>query len=122
MESPSHAVTRLLQALETLVEQEAVQIASGDHCGVLRTQRRATPVVERLAQIGARAADPAAHARIAVLLERRQRSQERLAAQIGRIREELSRTAASQHRLARIAPVYISGTGRCVPRRLSAVS
>jgi hypothetical protein len=79
-------------------------------------------VVERLASIGARSADAEAHARVATLLEKRQRSQQFLAVQIARVREELARTRESQQRLARIAPVYVGQAKRRLARRLCAVS
>jgi hypothetical protein len=122
MESPAQAIGRLLTALEKLVDQEAIHVAAGDHGGVIRTQQRATPVVERLAELGARVVDASAFDRVASLLEKRQRSQQALAVQIGRVREELLRARASQNRLAAIAPVYVGRARRSVARRLCAVS
>jgi hypothetical protein len=122
MESQAHAIDRLLTVLERLVDQEAIQVAAGDHGGVIRTQKRAAPVVERLAELGARVVDAAAHGRMATLLEKRQRSQLMLAAQMARVREELQRARASQNRLASIGPVYVGLARRSVARRLSAVS
>jgi hypothetical protein len=121
MESPARSIDRLLASLETLVDQEAAQVAAGDHGGVLRTQQRATPVVTRLAELGARTTDAAAHARVVALLSKRQRSQQQLSAQIGRVRSELGRARESQQRLAGIAPLYFGRSNRRLARRLSAL-
>jgi hypothetical protein len=122
MESQSHAIERLLAVLERLADQEALNVASGDHDAVIRTQKRATPVVERLAVLGANVVDARAHARVVTVLEKRQHSQQVLAAQIARVREELLLARASQNRLSSIAPVYVGLARRGVARRLSAVS
>jgi urocanate hydratase len=122
MESQDQAIKRLLTVLERLADQEALFVASGDHAGVVRTQQKATPVVERLATLGAGVVDARAHARVATLLEKRQRSQQALAAQMAQVREELLRTRASQNRLSSIAPLYVGLAKRGVARRLCAVS
>ncbi len=122
MESNAHAIERLLTALERLADQEALHVASGDHGGVVRTQQKATPVVERLAMLGAGIVDARAYARVVSLLEKRQRSQQALAAQMAQVREEMLRTRASQNRLSSIAPVYVGMASRRVARRLCAVS
>jgi hypothetical protein len=121
MESKSRSIDRLLTALETLVGQEAAQVAAGDHGGVLKTQERTAPVVERLAELGARTADAGAHARIAAVLARRRRSQQLLAEQINRVGHELDRARASQRRLAGIAPLYFARPRKRAAGRLSAV-
>lgn len=122
MESRTRAIDRLLCALERLVDEESVRVAVGDHAGLLRTQQRTTPVVVRLAELGGQISDPAAHRRVAALLEKRQRSQQLLAVQMGKVREELIRARASQSRLAAIAPVYLGRARRRLERRLCAVS
>jgi hypothetical protein len=122
MESEPQAIERLLTALEKLVEQETLQVDQGDHGAVLRTQQRATPIVERLVELGSRVVDASAHSRVVGLLEKRQRSQQLLAVQMARVREELARTRASQNRLASIAPVYVGQARRRLTRRLCAVS
>jgi hypothetical protein len=122
MESKGRSIDRLLTSLETLVDQEAAQVAAGDLGGVLLTQKRATPVVARLAELGAKTTDAAAHARVVALLAKRQRSQQQLAAQISRVRGELVRARESQQRLAGIAPLYFGRPNKRLVRRLSALS
>jgi hypothetical protein len=122
METPGRSIDRLLTSLETLVDREAAQVAAGDHGGVLATQQRATPVVVRLAELGARMTDAAAHARVVALLAKRQSSQQQLAAQISRVRGELARARESQQRLAGIAPLYFGRRNKKLVRRLSALS
>jgi uncharacterized protein with PIN domain len=121
MESRSRSIDRLLTALETLVDQEATQVAAGDLGGILKTQKRTAPVVERLAEIGAHSTDAAAHARVAAVLEKRRQSRQHLAEQISRVRCELDRARASQRRLAGIAPLYFGRARKRPARRLSAL-
>ncbi|MBC7368211.1 MAG: hypothetical protein H7343_15595, partial [Undibacterium sp.] len=51
MSSPAHTCARLLAALEDLVSQEASLLRAADFAGVLATQERAAPIVERLAAL-----------------------------------------------------------------------
>ncbi len=96
---------RLLTALEDLISQEEVLLRAADYLGVLATQERAAPLVDRLAGL-AMHADLATRSRITALVARRTEGLELLAAEIERTRVELSEMQASQHRAARIAPVY----------------
>jgi hypothetical protein len=121
MESPTRAISRLVVALETLVEQEALQIATRDHAGILRTQRKVALVVQKLAQIGSHAADADSRARVARLLVRRRRTQEDIAARISHLSQELSRVRRGRGMLAKIVPLY-GGAKRHLHRRLSAVT
>jgi uncharacterized protein YicC (UPF0701 family) len=121
MEDPEQAITRLLGALEVLFDQEAIQVANADHAGVLGAQERITPIVERLSHLCSESANAAIRAKVAVLLAKRRVTEDGLAAHIARIRGELNRTHAAQHRLARIAPAYLSRGGSQAPQRLRAV-
>jgi hypothetical protein len=121
METASRALWRLIGALETLVDREAFQIASGDHAGFLATQQKVAPVIAKLAQMGGGSADAEARAQVAKLLAKRRNSQEHLAARIKHLREELARTGAGLRRLSQIAPLYIGRATRIQPRRLSFV-
>jgi hypothetical protein len=121
MESRSRSIDRLLTALETLVDREASQVAAGDHKGILRTQQRTAPVVMRLAELGADAADSAARARVAAVVAKRRQSRQVLAERISRVRCELDRARASQRRLAGIAPLYFGRAKKRPARRLCAL-
>jgi len=120
VEDPEQAITRLLGALEVLFDQETIHVSSSDHSGVLAAQAKITPIIERLAQLCAETANPAIRAKVAVLLAKRRVTEDGLAAHIARIRGELNRTHAAQHRLARIAPAYLT-RGSQAPQRLRAV-
>jgi hypothetical protein len=121
MESPTRAISRLVAALETLVEHEAQQIAVRDHAGVLRTQRKVGLIVQKLAQIGSAPADADARARMARLLANRRRSQQQIASRIAHLRQELARVGSGRSMLSKIVPLY-GGVKRPAVRRLSALT
>ncbi len=106
MESPARRFTRLLTALEDVVEQEEATLQARDFSAVSEVQRRAAPLVSGLGALSLAVVDGPALARIAALLARRQHSMEWLESQLAVTRTEL---AAVQHSLAqvtRIAPAY----------------
>ena len=105
MNSLAQTFARLLTALEDLLTQEAVLLQVADYPGVLALQQRSAPLVDRLASLAAHA-DAAVRRRVAAVVARRAEAMELLAAEITRTRVELSDMQASQHRAARIAPVY----------------
>jgi hypothetical protein len=124
METPARTVSRLVAALEALVEQESVQIAARDYAAVFRTQQRVAPLVERLGQMGSAAADEDSRSRMACLVVKRRASQAHIAARISSLREELAsvgRRRAGLRRLAKIVPLYAAGC-RPIVGRLSAIS
>ncbi len=118
METSSQTFARLLAALEDLVNQEATQVAVGDQAGVLQTQVRAAAVIDRLAQLGAGAADRSLRKRITALTAKRRGSQNILAARIKTIGDELSRVHASLQRLALVAPAYRGSVNPTPARQL----
>jgi hypothetical protein len=109
MAAPAHTCARLLAALEDLVSQEAVLLRAADYSGVLSTQERAAPLIERLAALAA-TADAAVRTRVAAVTVLRARSLEWLAGEIARVRIELAEMAVSERQVARVAPVYMSNT------------
>jgi hypothetical protein len=122
MENPAHTVRRLVEALEKLGDQEALQVEHGDHAGVLETRLRMTPLVATLREVGIGAVDAPTRARVAAVAQRRRQSRERLALHVGHLRDELSRTTSGLRMLARVVPLYIrraQGQARC---RLSAMT
>jgi hypothetical protein len=121
-ESPSHAVLRLIGALEVLEGQERLQAERGDHAGVLETRERILPVVARLAELGRGNAGPEARARIRAVLARRGRSRELIASRMEQIKAELSRNAAGLRMLARVIPLYQPQARASLSRRLSAMT
>ncbi len=110
MSSPAQTCARLLAALEDLVSQEAVLLRAADFSGVLATQERAAPLVERLAAL-ATTADAAVRTRVAAVIALRSRSLEWLAGEMERVRSELAGMEASERQVARVAPVYMSHAG-----------
>jgi hypothetical protein len=111
METPAQTCLRLMVALEELAASEEAAMQTRDFVAAVEIQDRAAPLVEHLAVHGPAVADDSLRARVGTLLRRRARTGEWLAAQIAQAREELQGTRASQHRVARIAPVYGSVRG-----------
>jgi hypothetical protein len=107
MASAAQTLHRLLGALEDLVSQEEILLGAADYAGLCAAQDRSAPLVVRLADLAAQA-DTAAQERVAGVVARRTRIIGLLGTDIARARAELSEMAASQHRAARIAPVYRS--------------
>ncbi len=105
MTPAAQTFTRLLTALEDLITQEGVLLRAADFPGVLATQQRCAPLVDRLVGLATHA-DTAVRTRIAAIITRRAEGMELLAEEIARTRVELSEMQASQHRAARLAPVY----------------
>ena len=120
METPAQTCVRLLAALEDLAAAEAATLLAGDFEVAVEIQGRAAPLVAYLGEHGPAVADRAFRARIAAVLRQRSGSAARLGTRIDEVREELQSTQASQHRVARIAPVYGSAPG-AVAGQLSAV-
>jgi hypothetical protein len=121
METPLHAIDRLLGALEVLLDREAIHLATGDLSAVLKNQERSSLLVHRLSSLDTRGAGLSVRARVTALIGRRRRTRECLAEQMNRVRDDLSRARESQRRLFRIAPAYAGRSGVRVARRLSAI-
>ncbi len=105
METPRQTCARLLTALEDLVVQEAVLVRAEDFPALVRTERQAAPLVERLVAL-AGSADEAGRARVRALLVRRTEAQAVLSVAIKTIGEALRQTQDSQRRVSQIGPVY----------------
>jgi len=120
METPAQTCARLVVALEDLVACEAASMQNRDFSSVLQIQERAAPVIDYLVINGSRYTDRALQKRIHALAERRRLTGELLSAQLAEVKENLQSTRASQHRVARIAPVYGSAPAP-VSGQLSAV-
>jgi hypothetical protein len=122
METAAGTVSRLVAALEVLVEREGAHIEAGDHRGFLLARRRVSPVVAKLVQLGAGAADSASRARMRRILDRRRGNQERAATRLEHLRRELSRVNASLGRLAKVVPTYGRIAKGPAQRRLSVLT
>jgi hypothetical protein len=106
MQTTAQTCARLLSALEDLGEREATMVREGDFAMVAELQARAAPLVDYLGTHGPAVADSAFLARIRAFLQRRQESDEWLAARIAQTRSELQQIRASEVRAARIRPAY----------------
>lgn len=120
-ETPRRRFSRLLAALDDLVEREAIGVAARDLVTVGEMQQRAAPLVAGLAELGMEAADEAARARVAALLARRQHSINLMESQLAVLREELLALGEGTRRVAQIAPVYGRAEGAAGWQRLRAI-
>ncbi len=119
MSSPAQRCARLVSALEDLAAQEEASVRALDFAAVDAIQERASALIDALVAQSA-TLNPALRARLAAVRTRRAATSDGLEAEIGRTRESLRETGATQRRVAQIAPAY----GRPVVNRprLQAVS
>lgn len=106
MDTPAQTCARLVVALEDLLACEAASVKNRDYSSALDIQERAAPLIDYLAINGSRYPDSGLQKKIHALAERRRITGELLSAQLAEVKENLQSTRASQHRVARIAPVY----------------
>lgn len=106
METPTQMCARLVAALEDLANQEAATLQARDFARAVEIQDRAAPLVDLLVAHAPEVTDESIRARVAALLEKRNRTGEWLAEQMAKVREELQQTRAAQGRAAKIAPAY----------------
>lgn len=111
---------RLVTALEELANREAATLEARDFPAAIAIQDRAAPLVELISAHAAEVTDPALRKRIAVLLEKRNRTGEWIAEQVQRVREELQQVQAARQRVTQIAP-YRRPAEKADRRQLCAV-
>jgi hypothetical protein len=111
-------VSRVLGALEDLASQEELLLHAEDYAEVAAVQVRMAPLVHFLVEEEA-AADAALRQRIASFVARRDRTQQRLATEVGKMREEMVQLEASRRRIARVAPAYGLRSAATTEPRLS---
>lgn len=111
-ETPAQTCARIVTALEDLARQEAAVLQSRNFSAAVLLQERAAPLVEHLVAHEGDVTSSDLRSRIAAVSALRSQTGEWLATQIERAREELQQMDASQRRIARVAPVYGSGTPR----------
>jgi hypothetical protein len=121
METPSRALSRLVASLETLIDQEALEVASGDFAGFQRTQQRVGPLVAKLAQIGSGPVDETMRVRLAALAARRGQIRVIIASRVTHLRAELTRVGNGLRRLSSVSTFYSGAANRSTRRRLSAI-
>ncbi|HEX2852279.1 MAG TPA: hypothetical protein VHO24_03495 [Opitutaceae bacterium] len=98
-------VSRVLSALEDLASQEELLVRAEDYTEVAAVQERMAPLVYFLVEEKA-AADLTLRERIVSFVARRDRTQERIATEVGKMREEMVQLELSRRRIARVAPAY----------------
>lgn len=110
METPEHAVARLVDALEDLVAQESVAVHTDDYALIEFIQLRAGAIGEKLASLAADAAVPAVRRRVEALQVQRWQNGEALRQRLADVSAELGRLQGVRQRLTRVAPAYGRGT------------
>lgn len=107
--------TRIAEALEMLVAEEAVAVRSREFAAAAAIQERAAPLVEFLSVHAAHVSE--SRPVIERLRGRREESSRQLEQAIGRMRDDLCALEFSRRRLARMSPAYVQS--RPTPPRLS---
>ncbi|MEO7414865.1 MAG: hypothetical protein ABIZ81_16085 [Opitutaceae bacterium] len=105
METPDQQFGRVLLALEDLVAQETLLLKTQDLAPLRSLQARIAPLVTFLVD-HASAADGPLRQRVSALIAQRGNSEQWLAEQFERVKEELQKIQESRQRVARVAPAY----------------
>jgi len=98
MKSAAETARRLLGALENFVQQERILLRAGHYAQMAAVQRRASPVLFRLSQLGREPGVAVFRERVAALVARRRENLSGLMERrdaLGAVREQLS--ARRQH-------------------------
>jgi hypothetical protein len=120
METPVQRWSRLVNALEDLVAEEAAALHGGDFDAANTIGDRAAMVVEWLVTHASVITPPLAE-RLASVQAKRAANAEFLEGEITRTRDNLQQVAIGRRRVAQIAPVYGRSAGTAQRSRLSAV-
>jgi ABC-type thiamine transport system ATPase subunit len=118
--TPGH-LDRVLSALEDFASQEELLVGAEDYAAVADVQVRMAPLIHFLVEEVA-AADTAVRQRIASLVSRRDRTGQRLAAEVGKVEDDMVQLELSRRRIARVAPAYGLRNDAVAAPRLSARS
>jgi hypothetical protein len=110
MRSAVDTARRLLDSLENFVEQECILLRSGHYPQMAVIQRRASPVIARLAQLGREPGVAVLGARVTALLARRRENLSGLMTRRSILVVDRERVAARRHRLQAVAPYRTSGS------------
>jgi hypothetical protein len=119
MKSAAETARRLLDALEQFVVQERILLRAGHYAQMAVVQRRATPVLTRLCQLGREPGVAALRGRVSALLERRRENLSGLAERRAWLSAARERVAARRQRLLCVTP-YRRAEGAVRVKRLNA--
>jgi hypothetical protein len=119
MKSAVETARRLLDALENFVSQERILLQAGHFAEMAVVQRRATPVITRLCQLGREPGVAALRDRVSALLARRRENLSGLAERHAFLSAARERVAARRQRLQCVAP-YRRAEGSVRVKRLNA--
>jgi len=103
MKSAAATARRLLDALETFVMQERILLRAGHYAQMAAVQRRASPVIARLCQLGAEPGVAALAGRVSELLARRRENLSGLEERHTFLSAARERAAARRQRLQYLA-------------------
>lgn len=106
METPLQTATRLLKALEELVEQEAAAMREYDLASALGVTERAAPLVDKLLQLSGKPEVATLRPQVETLLVRRRQTAQHIDTQLVRLRTELGQADRARVRISRVAPAY----------------
>lgn len=111
MVSSESTCSRILAALEDLVEQESAVVHVGDYEALDRIQSQTEPLITFLAANASAAFAAGLQNRILALRATRHRTATKLSHDMTRNRDELRLVSGRQGLIARVAPAYGSNAG-----------
>jgi len=116
MEAPVTRATRLLTAVELLLEQEGMYRRSGLADLMLATRQRAEPLVQQLALLAGAYGVTGLDDRVRLLLERNDEHARWLQIKMAELGAEIQRLEGARQRAAQLMPAYAGLNSRLESR------
>lgn len=107
METPVQTASRLLIALDELVQEEIALIRTMDFVEAVGVRERTAPLVEMLCSLAEDPQVAGLQAKVTALLDRWSQNHHFLETQLARLQIELNRVNEARLRLRRVVPAYI---------------
>jgi hypothetical protein len=106
METPIQESSRMLQALEELIEQEGMYLRGGYYDLAVQVRDRAAPLVQRLIQLDGQTEVATLRPRVDVLLAKSTVHATFLSQKMSELKAEIDHIERVRHRNARMRPAY----------------
>lgn len=116
MEQPSQKASRLLTALEEMVEQEGMYLRGGFYDLAVELRQRTDPLVQDLAGLAGAPGVDELRPRVAAVLGRSACHDALLAMKMTELSDEIHRIDQARHRTAQVAPAYAAAPAPALPR------
>lgn len=116
METPLQEATRLLSALDELVDQEGMYLRGGYYDLAVETRDRADPLVRRLVQLDGPPELMVLRPQLEAVLAKSTVHATLLQQKMSELRAEIQRTEQARHRNAQMRPAYGRNPALAAPR------